>query len=231
MVATNVVSGSINALFHYNLWNWNENYLFYNKLRGALSNSNEESNTKSFELQVIIAIQKNTISLKFKNRKVFYNNLIKRHISMYARSVVAGFIIIKEWLTHNEYVATVVVMKTLSRNSHTYLAGIWLRSRRQLIWFKAAIALWCCDGPKVFGRLPHIFWIRDIALCACPAFKWIVWNFSKNTDYGFADRNCFFNCLFPFEEFSIYTHVFTSIFKTLRLSKWICHTTKKYPWS
>ena len=36
--------------------NGSGNYLFNNKLRGALSNSNEENNTKSFELEMIFAI-------------------------------------------------------------------------------------------------------------------------------------------------------------------------------
>ena len=56
VVATNVVGGSINARFHYNLWNRDGNYLFNNELRGALSNSDEESNTESFELHMIISI-------------------------------------------------------------------------------------------------------------------------------------------------------------------------------
>ena len=56
VVAANVVGGSINTLFHQNSWYWSGNYLFNNKLRGALSNSNEENNTKSFELEMIFAI-------------------------------------------------------------------------------------------------------------------------------------------------------------------------------
>ena len=48
---------------------------------------------------------------------------------------------------------------------HTYLAGIWLRSRRQLIWDGASHCtpvLWNSKGPS--GLLPHNFWIREYAL-------------------------------------------------------------------
>ena len=62
----------------------------------------------------------------------------------------------------------------MSRNvrtffNHTYLAGIWLRSRRQLIWDRAnhsTLALWSSKGPS--GLLPHNFWVWEYALAHLP---------------------------------------------------------------